>query len=542
MASLQRKIVKGIEYWSIVESKRVNGKPRPIVVDYIGNRKKLLERLQNNDIRNNSIKSYVHGDTYCLMAIARKLEVESLLDGIFGTQTIDGVKISTSFILAAVHRACRPGSKSEFEDWFKTTTLLLELGIKPRLLTSQFFWRQMDGISETALMAAEDVVTKRILKEYEVELDKLALDFTNYFTYIDTDNERNDLAKRGRNKQKRYDLRQCSLTVVTTRRAGIPLFSHVYEGNKNDQTAFKEYLPILERRMPDCNLSDITLIFDGGGVTKKNMESLKTRYICSFSLSYCKELYEIDIDNYEEIKIDGQVVKYHRTTKSIWGKIRTCVLTFSQELYKGQERELNENIAKTIKQLEELNERINNINSRIDKTEDGIAKRIKQILKLKYIAGIVSVEFKNNRVIYVVCDVNKVELMEKKFGKKLTITDCDDWTTEEILQAYYEQDCIEKIFRDTKNVEHFSIRPMFHWTDQKIRVHIFICLLGLTLTSVLQKELSNNGISISKNRLLETLSLIRQCWVKDSFSNKVERVLEEMDATQSELWAVISNI
>ena len=40
---------------------------------------------------------------------------------------------------------------------------------------------------------------------------------------------------------------------------------------------------------------------------------------------------------------------------------------------------------------------------------------------------------------------------------------------------------IEKIFRSTKDNEHCAIRPQFHYTDQKIRVHIFCCLLGLTL-------------------------------------------------------------
>ena len=47
MASLQRKIVKGREYWSLVESKRINGKPTPIVIEYYGNTKKFAEKLLN---------------------------------------------------------------------------------------------------------------------------------------------------------------------------------------------------------------------------------------------------------------------------------------------------------------------------------------------------------------------------------------------------------------------------------------------------------------------------------------------------------------
>jgi hypothetical protein len=47
MAYLQKKTVKGIEYWSLVESKRINGKPTPIVIEYLGNTKSFSEKLMN---------------------------------------------------------------------------------------------------------------------------------------------------------------------------------------------------------------------------------------------------------------------------------------------------------------------------------------------------------------------------------------------------------------------------------------------------------------------------------------------------------------
>ena len=542
MASLQRRTVKGIEYWSIVESKRINGKPRPIVVEYIGNTKKLYERLHRNPLENNSVKSYAHGDSYALMAIVRKLGIEEILDDIFTSQTKNGVKRSISLILAAIHRACKPGSKNEFEDWFKTTTLPHELGIKSEVFTSQHFWLQMDRITEKELMLAEDAIIKRVLELYDIGLEKLALDYTNYFTYISTGNERNGLARRGRNKQKRYDLKQCSLAIVTSKDAGIPLFSHVYEGNTNDQTEFKVYLPILEERLPNCDLDKITLIFDGGSITKKNLEAIKTHYICSFSLAYSKGLYDIDINDYDETRVDGKMVRFHRVITSVWDVQRTCILKFSRKLYDGQVRELDENIAKALNELEELNEKLKNNKSRIDKSDKGISSRIEKILKCKYLSEIICTELKDGLVVYSIDTIKKLEIVEHYFGKKLVITDQSEWTTEEILQAYNEQDCIEKIFRDTKDVEHFSLRPIYHWTDQKIRVHIFICLLGLTLSSVLEKELHGKGVSISKNRLMETLSLIRQCWIKDNTSNKITKVLEEMNELQARIWSIISTV
>jgi len=45
MATLQKKKCKGHEYWYIVQSKRINGKPKPIVLAYLGKAETLLEKL-----------------------------------------------------------------------------------------------------------------------------------------------------------------------------------------------------------------------------------------------------------------------------------------------------------------------------------------------------------------------------------------------------------------------------------------------------------------------------------------------------------------
>ncbi|MDF1561324.1 MAG: IS1634 family transposase, partial [Bacteroidales bacterium] len=59
MATIQSKTTKGYKYWYIVESRRVNGKPRPIVLAYLGKAEDLLKRLQGN--LSFKLKSYSHG-------------------------------------------------------------------------------------------------------------------------------------------------------------------------------------------------------------------------------------------------------------------------------------------------------------------------------------------------------------------------------------------------------------------------------------------------------------------------------------------------
>jgi len=208
---------------------------------------------------------------------------------------------------------------------------------------------------------------------------------------------------------------------------------------------------------------------------------------------------------------------------------------------------LSQNIAKIISELEKLNEQLCNIRSRISKAEEDIGSRVKNILSRLHMNEIFEIrmtvaEDTVTNMEYLVNESRKREIARKYFGKKLILSDRVGWSTEEILKTYREQDCIEKIFRASKDNEHFSIRPQYHFTDQKIRVHIFCCLLGMTLAAILQKEIVSRGINVSKNQMLDRLSEIRRCWVKKENSNRAVNVLEEMDGFQAELWAAIQSL
>ncbi|HYT61626.1 MAG TPA: hypothetical protein VEL06_15725 [Haliangiales bacterium] len=101
-------------------------------------------------------------------------------------------------------------------------------------------------------------------------------------------------------------------------------------------------------------------------------------------------------------------------------------------------------------------------------------------------------------------------LVETQLGKTLLFTDNEDWSDEEIVLGYRAQHHIESAFRDMKNPHFLGWSPMFHWTDNKIRVHAFYCVLGLLLTSLLQRSLHGKGIDLSLTRMMEVLRSIQE--------------------------------
>ncbi|WP_169702849.1 hypothetical protein [Candidatus Kuenenia stuttgartiensis] len=79
MATIQSKNSRGYKYWYIVESRRVNGKPRPIVLAYLGKADDLLKQLQGltEKLR---LKSYSHGAVAALLSVANALDVPSVIN------------------------------------------------------------------------------------------------------------------------------------------------------------------------------------------------------------------------------------------------------------------------------------------------------------------------------------------------------------------------------------------------------------------------------------------------------------------------------
>jgi len=96
-----------------------------------------------------------------------------------------------------------------------------------------------------------------------------------------------------------------------------------------------------------------------------------------------------------------------------------------------------------------------------------------------------------------------VALQERVLGKTVLFTDWKEWTNDQIVKAYRSQYHVEEAFNQMKDTTHLSFRPLRHFTDTKIRVHAFYCVLVYTLAALLNKELEHMGHSVSINRMLD---------------------------------------
>ncbi len=526
MATIQAKISRGHKYWYIVESRRVNGKPRPIVLAYLGKAADLLKRLQGltDKLR---IKSYSHGAVASLLNVAQKLNIPPVINKYIKSPRKympekpirNNLTAGITFLLGAIGRVCMPTSKRGWWDWAKTTSCEYLLRCNLSKIDSQHFWDLMDALPVDAIPKIESELLKQVQQVYKLESDTLFYDTTNFYTYIDTGNIRCTIAQRGKNKQKRKDLRQVGLALVVTRPHLIPLFHLTYEGNRNDTVIFKRIINKLKARILELGL-DIkkhTLVFDKGNNSKKNLaivEKLKFYYVGALSPYHHKELIDDAADNFEELLIDGNKIQVYKDKRMIWGEERTVIVYISEKLKLGQIRGTYQVLKKKIKELKELKIGLSNPKAkRRDKSD--LEEKIKEIVnKGKYMSDIIkwSIKEKTEGRFQLNFSIQEKKLneIEDELGFRILMTNRHDWNTAEIIKTYFGQSNVENAFKNLKNPYHLALKPQYHWTDQKIIVHYFICVLGFLLTTLIWRELKiKTGYKRSLDTLLDTLNNIR---------------------------------
>lgn len=553
MATIQSKISRGHKYWYIVESRRVNSKPRPIVLAYLGKANDLLKRLQGLTGKL-QIKSYSHGAVAVLLSIAQKLDVPSIINKYIKSPRDympekpirHNLTAGITFLLGAIGRVCMPTSKNGWWNWAKTTSCEYLLRCSLSKIDSQHFWDLMDALPTDSIIKIDGELLKKVQQIYEIESDTLFCDTSNFFTYIDSANNRCSIASRGKNKQKRNDLRQVGLALVVTRKYLIPLFHLTYEGNKNDTKVFKQIIGKLKIRILELGL-DITkhtIVFDRGNNSKENMaivKELQFYYVGALTPYHHQELIEVAGKNFQDIYIDGERIQFYRDKRIIWGDERTVIVYISEKLKLGQIRGIYQVLSKKIKKLTEVQESFAKPNAR-NKDKSKLEKRIKEIIAGKYINDIIEWSLmegtdKRYQLNFSICE-KKLKEIEDKLGFRILMTNRHDWSTEEIIKTYFGQSYIENAFKNLKNPYHLALKPQFHWTDQKIMVHYFICVLGFLLTTLAWRELRIKiDYKGNLDTLLDTLNNIRLAALLEESTTrgqiKAEYKLEKMSEEEN---------
>jgi transposase len=561
MPSLTPKIIGGHTYYYARYCQRVDGKPKIVRQVYLGRIDDLVAAAEQANQPPQPLETVVaaFGDCAALFDIAQRLDLVQLLDSVLPAKRHQGLSVGQYLLLAAINRAVSPTSKLQFADWYRQTLLTRLLPADPSALSSQNFWNHMDLVSAEHVLECEKQITQRLIERFQLDLRALVYDGTNFFTYINTRTPA-ELPQRGHNKQKRGDLRQVSLGLLVSADFHIPLFHKVYAGNVNDSTEFcsiTEELSTHYRQLAE-SCDHITLVFDKGNNSQEAFDSLQNtpfHFVGSLVPSQHSELLTISRKQFRTLTQLGlEGVEVFRAQKKVFGQPRTIVVTFNQNLYDGQLQGLTAHLVKARRKLRDLQthlqrRRDGRVKGGKAPTLDSVKKQIHAICSAQFVEKILKTEVQQVRkgleLTFHTDQAALDRLCRVQFGKTILFTDNTDWTDEQIVLAYRSQYHIEDAFKQMKNPHFLGWSPMFHWTDSKIQVHAFYCVLALLLTSLLQRDLAQKGEPLSINRMLEELGGIRETLIvyprrQGQRKATTATCLTRMTALQQRLFSLLS--
>jgi transposase len=531
MASLTKKIVRGRPYYYARECQRIDGKPTIIWQKYLGRLEDIVAAVDQvrqgttpipQPERQTQLSEL--GAAAALYDLSQQLDLVATINRHVPKRG-PGPSVGTYLLAAVLNRCLAPRSKAQLGAWFGTTVLRRLLPIESRQLTSQRFWDNMDRVSAPAIDAIEADLLQRVVTTFQLDVRRLLLDATNYFTYIDSFNDASTLAQRGHSKEGRAALRLVGLALVVTADGQVPLLHHTYPGNQADATTFTSLTPVLLGRLQQLTqqVSHVTLVFDKGNNSQANLALLDRsplHFVGALVPTQHPELLAIPRDAFVSLADEGLAgVTAHRTTQNILGQQRTVVVSYNERLFVAQAKTLLREIARRQRSLGDVAARLERwrqgtVRGGRPPTLEGTQQAVDSILRGRHMHDLFAAEVQLQGNLPQLTYGFRAEaweaLQRTLLGKTLLFTDQHEWSAAQIVQAYRGQHGIEQAFHTLKDPQHIALRPQYHWTDQKVRVHVFVCVLALLLLSLLRRQAAARGFDLSLGRLLELLGGIRE--------------------------------
>ena len=559
MPSLIKKKKANTIYYYVVESARVDGKPRIVHQTYLGTAESVARLVQDRTVPVPlSATTVDFGLPGALWLAAENSGVFALLQSLW-PKPRSGPSPAHYLLLAAIHRICQPGPKTEVADWYRDSILSSLWGFAPERFTSQAFWDCFDTIAtgESLSPSRRDELEEAQLRLLGLWKDKqlvtrrlLAYDTTNFYTYIASNNERNSLAQRGHNKQGRHNLRQVGLSYVLDGDNGLSLCHHLYRGNVVDAEEFPEALhrivTLLERNQiaPET----VTLILDKGSAALANTLELEQAGVGWISaLPWTQAPAKLrSSQQLTPLSSHEPGVSAAAQTAVVHGKEFRCVVKYSASFAGEQLHSLTTSLSKAMQSLRRLARELAKPGTSF--TERGLRNRIARWLSPQFVGELISYQLQQQDGCWnlqFTFDHQALEqLLANRLGRTVLVTNRFDWTAEQVVTAYSGQQHIEQVFRGLKDGQWLGWGPMYHWTDQKIRVHAFYCMLGISLLQYVRRQAEAAWPGLSTEELLDQLRQIQKYNLLyppqgDKGPNRVATVLSKQTLIQQSLVKVL---
>jgi transposase len=555
MAHFHVKTKKGRPYLYVREIARVGGKPKVVSQVYIGSPERVASLVTASGEGAVKLRVEEFGALWLADQISHDIDLVGIIDQeVPRVAREEGPSVGEYFLYCAWNRMCETTSKNKLSQWYERTAVQQIRPVDIGELTSQRYWEKWDRVSETALKTIARRFFEQIWKLESPDADCLLFDTTNYYTFMASDTP-SDLARRGKNKEGRHNLRQIGLGLLVSRGSRLPLYYCVYPGNLHDSRQFEAVMDEMFGVVCGLNKTKqkLTVVIDKGMNSEGNFawidEHSRIHFVTTYSTYFAQELAMTPLDVFEpaETEKNRRLVEkgkeedrmlVYRTKGEYWGKQRAVVVTYNPVTARKQSCTLDSKLEAVRQDLLVMRSKVRNKEPHW-RNQEAIRERYLRLCKRFYIpSDLYALEFSqtaDGMVMSFRKDVIAVERKRMMFGKNIIITDNTDWTTSEIVEASLDRWQVENRFRLSKEDNLVAMRPIRHWTDSKIRCHLFSCVVAMTYLRRIELRLNAAGIHRTAEDVMEDMRHLHSVLLIKDGARKADRRTEIPTKTQAEV-------
>jgi transposase len=470
-----------------------------------------------------------------------------------------GPTVGEYFLYCVWNRMVEAVSKNRIAQWYHHTAIQHIRPVDLNELTSKRFWEKWDRVSEADLRQIARIFFERIWQAESPGADCLLFDTSNYYTFM-ASHTPSELAQRGKNKEGRHNLRQIGLGLLVARGTRLPIYYSVYPGNLHDSKHFEAVMDEMFGIVCGLNKTKerLTVVIDKGMNAEGNFAWIdkhsRIHFITTYSPFFAQDLAALPLDRFEptdtktnrrlmEENMPEECLLVYRTRGEYWGKERAVVITFNPATARKKQYSFES-------KLETMRQGLISMRAKVRKQTphwrkpDVIRERYLQLcerlhmpsqlyeLRFDQSGGSLSMSFRK--------DINFVGRKQSMFGKNIIITDNTDWTTGDIVEASLDRWQVEDRFRSSKDEDLVGMRPFRHWTDSKIRCHLFTCVVAMTYLRRIELKMNAAGLKRSAEDIVDDMRHLHYVLALKG-AGKPDRRLETPSKTQAEVLSVFGH-
>jgi transposase len=335
--------------------------------------------------------------------------------------------------------------------------------------------------------AVEGKVTKFAKEHYDFNFDILFYDVTTlYFETFEED----DLRKNGFSKDNKSQQPQILIALMVSKE-GFPVAYEVFSGNTFEGHTI---IPVVKDFIERNKVRAFTVVADAAMISSENVKQLRANdinYIVGARLGNIPATLLETIDKSVN-REDGRSIRIKTDNGYL-------ICSYSAVRYRKDLYEMNKQIERA-KQLVE----------QPSKTK-----------KLKF------TQTKNQKI---ALHEELIQKTQKLLGIKGYYTNLEESIADNktVIERYHELYRIEQAFRITKSDLH--TRPIFHYKEQPIKLHILICFIALVIAKHIELK---TGVSI--RRFLDESKKIVDGQILNHITNKIANVKAEPSPKMKEI-------